>query len=309
MKTEIQHVPVHQKRKGLWIGIVSIIMIAVIVCIALSIYVGVSLTKIDRTPITETPADYGMIYRDEQFLSADGETQLKGWIIEPEGEAKATIIMAHGYHGNRQEIASGFLPLSQDLTQQGYRIVTFDFRNSGESEGTMTTVGVMEQLDLLGVIKAVNDETSEPIVLYGISMGGATSLLAASQSEDVQAVIADSPFSDLTSYLQENLPVWTNLPSFPFTPLILGVVPIIANLNPDDASPIEAVQHLKNIPIFFIHGDGDKTIPYTESEKMVKVSPTTFKFWVPERSGHVQGYRDYREEYVEKVTSFIEEAL
>ncbi len=262
--------PVQPRRKKLWIGLIVLVILLFIACLSLSVYVGLSLTKIDRKPITETPADYGMSYQDEQFLSEDGKTKLKGWTIEPEGEAKATIIMAHGYSGNRQEIASGFLPLSHDLTQEGYRIVTFDFRNSGESDGTMTTVGVKEQLDLLGVIKSVKQETSEPIILYGISMGGATSLLAGSQSNDVQAVIADSPFSDLTTYLRENLPVWTNLPSFPFTPLILGTVPLITDLNPSDASPIEAVQNKKDMPIFFIHGDGDQTIPYTESEKMVQ---------------------------------------
>ena len=51
-------------------------------------------------------------------------------------------------------------------------------------------------------------------MLLGFSMGASTAILAAAESQDVDAVIADSPFSDLTSYLDENLSVWSNLPSF-----------------------------------------------------------------------------------------------
>src|SRR5690625_6435167 len=68
-------------------------------------------------------------------------------------------------------------------------------------------------------------------------MGGSTALLAAAQSDDVVGVVADSPFSDLEDYLKVNLPVWSHLPDFPFTPLILGIMPIITDLDPKEPSP------------------------------------------------------------------------
>src|SRR5699024_5107127 len=148
------------------------------------------------------------------------------------------VIFSHGYKGNRIEDHIPFLSLAENLLARNYRVILFDFRYAGESEGAMSTVGAMEQLDLLGVINWAKDSFPEPTVLYGISLGGSTSILSAAQTDDVIGVVADSPFSDLEDYLRVNLPVWSDLPNFPFTPLIMTIIPLITDLNPKDASPI-----------------------------------------------------------------------
>ncbi|TYR81755.1 lysophospholipase [Priestia megaterium] len=311
MKPVIENKAVSKSRrkKYMWIGSISFIALIVILCTAISVYVGLSLTKKERQPITADPSEYGLSYKDATFISRDKETKLKGWIIEPETTPKATIIMSHGYGGNRHDNGAGFLPLSKNFAEEGYRVVMFDFRNAGESEGSQTTIGVKEKMDLLGVIDMIKGETEEPIVLYGISMGAATSLLAASQEDTIKAVIADSPFSDLEAYLKENLSVWSKLPDFPFTALTLATVPFIAGLDPSEASPIQAVKDIYPRPILFIHSNGDTAIPYTESKRMVQTHPDKFKFWMPKDVKHVKGYSEYPEEYVKRVTKFLDESL
>ena len=173
---------------------------------------------------------------------------------------------------------------SSTFAENGYRVVMFDFRASGLSGGKMITVGAKEKLDLLGVINWVETNTEEPIILYGISMGAATSILAGSENENVQAVIADSPFSDLRGYLETNLPLWTGLPDFPFTPVIIGTIPIITELDPNEASPINQVKSLYPRPVLFIHAKGDSYIPYTESVKMVENYSDKFQLWTPDGS-------------------------
>src|SRR5690606_30961518 len=218
----------------------------------------------------ETPSDYGINYQDIDILSEDGKTKLSGWVLEPEGQPKITIIFSHGYGENRIEEGMPFLSLAKELLDNGYRIITFDFRNSGESEGDMTTIGVKEKLDLLGVINWANNHFEEPIGLLGVSMGAGTSLLAAAESKDVIAVVADSPFSDLHEYLKENMPKWSHLPDFPFTPLILNIIPLLVNIDLNDAIPINALDKLHMRPVLFLHNIGDDLIPYNESEKMVR---------------------------------------
>src|SRR5699024_5857875 len=111
--------------------------------------------------------------------------------------------------------------------------------------------------------------------------------LAAAQSDDVAGVVDDSPFSDLEDYLKVNLPVWSDLPSFPFTPLILGIMPIITDLDPKEASPISVLDDIAPRPVLFIHNEGDTSIPYTESETMYREHPDVFEFWLPTGEGHV----------------------
>lgn len=273
-------------------------------CIGLSLYVGLNLTRKKRKPIEDSPKNHELSYKNVEFTSLDEKTKLKGWLVPSIGEPKLNIIMAHGYGGNRHN--SGFLLLSRKLVPLGYQTLMFDFRNSGESDGKVTTIGAKEKYDLLGAIRWIKQQNDKPIVLYGVSMGAATSLLAAGMSKDVVAVIADSPFSDLRGYLKENLPVWTKLPSFPFTPLIMNTIPRIAKMDVKEASPIQALQDIYPRPVLFIHGNSDRKIPYTESEKMASLHPDVFNIWIPDGTDHVKGFIDYPKEYVKHVIEFLE---
>lgn len=83
-------------------------------------------------------------------------------------------------------------------------MLLFDFRNSGESEGNLTTVGQLEVRDLLGAVDYVKSkpEISRKVVLLGFSMGATASLLAGARDREVDAVIADAPLADMRSYLK-----------------------------------------------------------------------------------------------------------
>jgi len=59
----------------------------------------------------------------------------------------------------------------------------------------------------------------------------------------------------------------------------------------------------------FSHNKGDDSIPYTESEKMVKKHPDVFELWLPDGDGHVKAYKQNKAEYIDRVDSFFEDAL
>ncbi len=296
-------------RKIVWTAGIIIILLGFAACIGISVYVGTNLTKPVKKEIEVLPSDYEMAYKDIEFMSKDEETKLSGWVLEPSVPAKMNVIFAHGYKGNRYEENIPFLPLASNLLADGYRVIMFDFRYAGDSEGEMTTVGVKEKLDLIGAIDWTTANYKEPVGLLGISMGASTSILAAADSDAVIAVVADSPFSDLHDYLEVNMPVWTDLPNFPFTPLILTIIPMMADIDLKEASPINVLDKMSPRPILFIHNKGDGSIPYTESEMMAKKDPEHFNLWLTEGDGHVKSFEQNSEEYVEKVKGFFEEAL
>ncbi|VEF48970.1 dipeptidyl aminopeptidase/acylaminoacyl-peptidase-like protein [Bacillus freudenreichii] len=300
---------IRNKKKAAWIAVVSIILLAFGVSVGISVYVGTNLTKPEKKAIDILPSDYEMVYKDIEFMSKDAKTKLSGWVLEPPVPAKMNVVFAHGYKGNRYEENIPFLPLASNLLADGYRVIMFDFRYAGESEGEMTTVGVKEKLDLLGAVDWTAEHYDEPVGLLGISMGAATSILAAAESEDVIAVVADSPFSDLHNYLKVNMPVWTDLPNFPFTPLILTIIPFMADVDLHDASPISVLDKVAPRPVLFIHNRGDASIPYTESEIMAEKDPDHFALWLTDGDGHVKSFEQNSEEYVDKVRGFFDKAL
>ncbi|MFD1707756.1 alpha/beta hydrolase [Siminovitchia sediminis] len=304
------------KRPGTWnkkkitlISGIILMLLTIAACIGISIYVGTSLIKPEKQAVELLPSDYEMDYRDIEFVSRDQTTKLSGWVLEPLVPVKMNVIFAHGYKGNRYQENIPFLPLANNLLADGYRVIMFDFRNAGESGGDMTTVGAMEKLDLLGAIDWTTANYKEPVGLLGISMGASTSILAAAESEEVVAVVADSPFSDLDDYLEENMPAWTNLPNFPFTPLILTIIPLMADIDLEEASPVSVLDKVSPRPILFIHNKGDGSIPYTESEIMAKKDPEHFSIWLTDGEGHVKSFEQNTEEYVDRVKTFFEAAL
>lgn len=297
------------KKKLAVISGIIIILLTITVLVSISVKVGLELTKPEKKSIVLFPSDYGIEFRDIQFFSNDGETKLSGWVLEPEVPVKMNLIFAHGYKGNRYEENIPFFPLANDLLLKGYRIVMFDFRYAGESEGKMTTVGAKEKLDVIGAVDWVTEHYDEPVGLLGISMGGAASIMAAAQSEKVAAVVADSSFSDLYDYLKVNLPVWTDLPDFPFTPLILTIIPLITDLDPKEASPMTDLAKVAPRPVLFIHNKKDDKIPYKESEKMVEVNPNIFDIWLTNGAGHVKSFEQNPAAYVNKVDEFFEKVL
>ncbi|MGG6431602.1 alpha/beta hydrolase [Anoxybacillus sp. D401a] len=297
-----------QRKAKKWLvpSLIGVLLLAVIVCTAISIYVGWNLTHKERKAVTETPTAYGMTYKDVTFASKHDGVKLKGWVIEPTKQAKMTVIFSHGYGGNRYEPNVPFLPIAKELIDEGYRVIMFDFRASGESEGEMTTIGAKEKYDLLGVIDYAKQHYSEPIVLYGVSMGAATSILAASMDEDVQAIIADSAFSDLEEYLRTYMPVWTNLPNVPFTYLIITLIPMITDLDPAESVPIKAIDAIAPRPILFIHSKADPSIPYEESVKMYNKHPDVFELWLTDKAKHVKSFAMYKDEYIQRMLTFLE---
>ncbi|MCR8641865.1 alpha/beta hydrolase [Paenibacillus sp. N1-5-1-14] len=287
--------------------IIGVIGLVVVACIVPAIWVGLKLTHPIRKVVTNLPSDYGLAYSEVTFPSQEGDVLLSGWHMEAsENRQELTVVFAHGYSGNRLEEGLPILSLAQSIISQGYDVLMFDFRNSGESGGKMTTVGYMEKQDLLGAIQwASRKAPHHRIVLVGYSMGAMTSLLAAAEDKRVAGVIADSPFSQLRSYLSANLSYWSGLPKFPFTWLIMVILPLITGIKEKQVDGIKAVNRIFPRPILFVHSDGDEAIPSSESEKLWQTHPNTFEFWRTQDAPHVGTYRLQPVEYTNKMLKFL----
>jgi dipeptidyl aminopeptidase/acylaminoacyl peptidase len=288
--------------------LILLVLISVLLVALISTYVAWQLSHPERSSIPDFSANIVPKYSDVSFKDKNGEITLKGWYFDVIGSNKSLII-AHGYGSNRLPYDEDTLHLIKSFLDEGYNVLTFDFRNSGESEGDMTTVGLLEKNDLLGAVDFAKKKGSDKIVLLGFSMGASTSILAAAESEDVDAVIADSPFSDLNSYLDDNMYVWSGLPSVPFNKTILLAVSLITGLDLEDASPQQVVHQISPRPLLLIHSKDDQKIPVENSHLIYETSDkANTVFWETSGADHVRSYKVYPDEYVKKVIDFLNAA-
>lgn len=295
------------------IGIATLCLLAVVAVIAVSLYVGWSLLKPERETIGDTPEKFGLAYENVQFRSQHDDVRLNGWWIPAQNNGEVvhspnTVIFAHGYGNNRAMDHISAIQLAKRLTAEGYNVLAFDFRCSGESEGPITTIGYLEKFDLLSAIDfAKQKKQSETVALIGWSMGGVTAILSGVESSDVSVIIADSPFSDLREYLGVNLPHWSGLPSFPFTPIILAILPVMAGVDVDAVSPYQAVEQLDGKKLLLIHSKADEAIPYTESERIYQSAQGKgdVDLWLTEKGEHVQSYVTDQKAYEQRVLNWL----
>ncbi|GGE75130.1 alpha/beta hydrolase [Priestia taiwanensis] len=297
-------------RKRKWIRIiVSICVIGLVGVVGVSYYIGSSLVHPDRKEVNISPADAGIPYESISFKNINDDVQLRGWSMKTKQPSDKWVIVSHGYGGNRAIWKEKTLEFYQFFLNNGINVLTFDYRNSGESDGDTTTIGAMEKHDLLSAIQYIRAEyPSAEIGLYGVSQGAATSLLAGSESDDIAFVIADSSFHELEDYLEENLPHWSGLPSYPFTPIILSIVPKMVGHEMEDVSPVLSMQYI-DVPILLLHSKGDTAIPISSSQQMYEQYKDSkqIKFIEYENPKHIKLFEDEPDRYKEDLEAFLEE--
>ena len=296
-------------KKRLIILLLSLVLLATVGVSGISIYVGWSLTHPEREVITMPAMAQGLEIEDVSFRSREGDIELKGWFLPSEGSDR-TIVMAHGYKGNRLQTDVPGVEVAKGLVETGFNVLMFDFRNCGESGGDVTSVGQFEKYDLLGAIDYIKlrGDTGQ-IGIIGYSMGASTTVLAAVEAPEVNAVVLDSPFADLTQYLDDNLAVWSGLPRFPFNKSILMLLPPVLGLNPAEASPVGVIKDVQ-AEMLFIHGDADSKIPIENSKLLVETAGLAKdSLWVVPGADHVKSYETAPQEYMDKVVTFFEDNL
>ncbi len=154
-------------------------------------------------------------HRDVALLTDDG-FGLAACDISS-GTNQAVVLMFHGY-----AVAKESLLDEADLFRQwGLRTILVDFRGSGGSDGNKTTLGWKEARDVEAAVAWARREwPSQPVILYGQSLGAAAVLRAiATGNVNPDGIILESPFDRLVTTIGNRYRAM-GLPSFPFAPLL-----------------------------------------------------------------------------------------
>jgi len=221
---------------------------------------------------------------DIYFQSADG-TGLHGWVLTPKGnvDIKGTILHLHG---NAQNISthSGFVLW---IVGEGYRVVVFDYRGYGKSEGSPDLKGVHQ--DASGAIEktfAVPGVAEEGLIVFGQSLGGAIAICTLADSPykpKIKALILESVFSDYRAIVREKASLF--FLSWPFQ------YPIALSYN-NSYSPLKWIKNVSPVPILILHGTEDPVVPYHHGVALYKAANEPKAFWPTAPAGHTRSFAD-----------------
>jgi uncharacterized protein len=152
------------------------ILLAALVMVVLFLFAVFAGACGGQAPATSgsTPA----IGRAVTFTTEDGVT-LGGHLF---GSGDKGVVLAHMYPADQ----TSWFPTAQRLADEGYLVLTFDFRGYGESGGE-------KQIDLIdrdvsAAITKIREEGAGQAVLTGASMGGTASLIAGDRAQTLSSV-------------------------------------------------------------------------------------------------------------------------
>ena len=219
-----------------------------------------------------------------------------------DNKSNTVAILCHGYRGTAYRDFSGG---ASEVLKYGYNMILIDERAHGQSEGHSITFGVREVQDLLKWVEYARERFGKEIklVLVGISMGGATVLMAADKVEGDVKIIADCPFSSPKIMLQETIRS-IKLPVKVFYPILNLSSIVFAHTNLNKMSAYDAVAKT-NHPILIIHGDSDKVVPHYISEDLYKKHQDKIQYELFAGANHGMSYLVDLARYRHIMTEFL----
>lgn len=247
-----------------------------------------------------TPFEFQADYEEVELVTADG-ISFGAWHFRQPGSPQ-TVIVSGGHKGQRQ----GALGIAIALWRKGFNVITYSYRGMPGSDRAPITFGIKEVQELQAAVAFARKRMPNArIGLLGYSMGAVVSLLGAAGEPGVQALVLDSPFSDLRKLLVENVRAAIKLPGGPFVWMAGLMFWLRTRCSLSGCSPIEVLSALEPRPLFFIHGGADDITSVAHSRRLYDAYRGPREIWIVQGAPHTGAYFADRPLYVERVAGFF----
>lgn len=267
------------------------------------------------------PADFGLRSETVSFDAKDG-IPLKAWWLPASGRPRGAVIIAHGIDHTRQVM----LPRAAFLVRGGYNVLAMDLRGHGESGGRIVSPGLLEAQDILGALRYIRSRgDNEPVAVLGLSYGAVASLIAAAESPEIAAVIADGAYptgkdvsEDISRhYFQDpRTSFWLRAvfvaSSFPGVARATALAYYLRSgiyLGPELLSVIPAASRVR-VPVLLISGERDWIVPTDKARQILSAIPGDRKgLAVIPNAVHDTTYSAAPSLYASTVLSFLDKSI
>ena len=249
-------------------------------------------------------------WQDVYFVSRDKDIKINGWLFNYFPN-RPIIIVTHGINPNGKCKSESNL-IASLLVSKNFNVLTIDLRNYGQSDITSNfeDLGLKSYKDILGgfdFLKKIGFKSNK-IGLHGISLGGSTSIFAASEEPEILAIWADSPIAEFKMALKDEIARYGL--SIEFGPAVSLAGRILTGIDPTKLSPVLKLNNKQ--AYYFTHGDSDKRVltrHFNFIKEYTSINNINAKFWLVKDANHVDGMLKYPNEYAEKMELFFNSNL
>ena len=252
------------------------------------------------------PVSHGLpseLAPDCRALSVPGPSgvALASWYCN-RGNGTPLIILFHGYSAEKTSLlgeARAFLGL-------GASVMLVDFRGSGGSSESYTTVGVHEAEDVAAALHYARRKLSHTeVFLFGRSMGAAA-ILRAVHAHGVQpdGVILEAVFDSLLNTVRHRFRAM-QVPAFPGAELLVFWGGRQWGFDGFEHNPSDYAASV-HCPALLMHGGRDTRVRLIEARRVFEAIAGTKELVTFEQSGHESYLSNHAVQWRNAVARFIE---
>lgn len=240
----------------------------------------------------------------EWMVNENGDS-IRMYIIPAQRQTQRTVVLAHGYKDN----AISMMHLGYMYHRQlGYNVVAYDQYAHGASQGDMIQMGWKDRKNLIMCAGKAQEMYGDTIILHGISMGGATVMMASGDEalpQSVRVIVDDCGYTSVWDEYQGEIKNQFGLPAFPILHVTNIVSKLVLGWSFTEASSVDAVSRTQ-VPMLFIHGDNDTFVPTEMVNTVFQTHHGKKAKWLAPGSVHARSYHDYPDEYTQRVQDFVD---
>jgi fermentation-respiration switch protein FrsA (DUF1100 family) len=243
-------------------------------------------------------------FAEDHWLQV-ADARLYGRLFLAHPESTKWVICVHGYRANgKRDMAY----IASRFAEAGFNVLVPDLRAHGQSSGETIGMGWLDRFDIISWISYLIGQNEEAeIILMGGSMGAATVMMTSGESlpENVKGLIADCGYTSVYDEFKAMLQTALKLPAFPILSFANLLSSKKAGFRLSTASSVRQLEKNKR-PILFIHGTGDKFVPYEMLQQNVAATQGVKAILTIEKAPHFSSCIYEPERYFATIFEFIQ---
>ncbi len=244
----------------------------------------------------------------EDVEVTSGDARLRAWYVVPPNDRGVAVLTLHGIADRR----SSMVAHAELLARHGYRVLLADLRGHGDSEGGLSTYGVLEARDVVVWQRWLTERGARAVFGLGASLGAAVLLQSPRAGADLRGVVAEASYASLEEVAEDRIAaraLGTSWPARLVVRPIVSFASLYARLRYDvdlgKASPRAAVA-ATDTPLLLIHGASDAETPPSHSFAIRDADPEDTELWVVPGAPHCGAWSQAPEEFERRVIEWIE---
>ncbi|MBQ4207195.1 MAG: alpha/beta hydrolase [Clostridia bacterium] len=246
---------------------------------------------------------YDLTYKQKVTIKGRRGDTLHAMEFRNPSNSNNWAIVIHGWTNCKREMSS----YAMQYYRRGYNVLIPDLHGHGDSESKYVSMGWLDRLDITDWIRSlVSENPKAKIVLHGVSMGAATTMMTTGEDlpDNVILAVEDCGFTSVYDIFEDQCIRKYHLPPKLVMPAAGIVNRVLNGFSFKKASAVEQLKKSKT-PTLFIHGDKDDFVLFENLDKVYNACAAPKEKHVIHGAEHAVSALWYPEEYWAVVDAWL----